>query len=416
MSDDDKAPEATTKKKKAKKKRAKAPPEVEREHDAEGPISEAIGQMSAMVKESGHAGGTAMIFRRGVGKAGRDKFLESVPILEVWNTTHEYIQERHGGGSYRITLKDEHGQFMKNVPHRLYYEIDGPPRAPGSEPDTRKLDELRDQLEARMGSGREMSTAELMRFMLEMTREQAREIRNPPAAAHGANPAEMAIALAESFQSTTGPVLTALLQRAMEPAPAPPPPPDPMSQLETFLGLMASMREMFQPAESKASGWDRVVDQVAAPLGDLLGQHVNNQRAGTAPPAAMLGNGAPRAATPNPPRDDMAGRPAWYPLLRTQLPQLLQWAAAGKNPEVMADFVAEMMPDNVMAMAYPHLSNPAFQDELVAHVPEAGAHREWFGAFVARLMEWYTMDDPPAAPESASPPEVGTVASGGDKG
>jgi hypothetical protein len=249
-----------------------------------------------------------------------------------------------------------------------------------------------------------MSTADMVRMMLDLTREQLRELRNPPPAAYTqGNPAEMAVALATAMQQSTAPLLTAIVERASQPAP------DMVAQLTGMIELMKAVREMSAPPE--ASGWDRIADRLATPLGSLLTQHVENQANGTAPPSTM---GA--GPFPNPPGADMPDRPAWYPLLRPHLPHLIQLASAGRNPEVSADFIADSIPDQYIPVIYESLSRPTFQDELVAHVPEVGPHRPWFGAFAARVLEWFSppSDDADAA---GAPPEIGTgVAPEGDEG
>jgi hypothetical protein len=374
------------------------------ERDPADAVEEQSEEMRRLASQSGTAGGTVAIFRKLSGS--RDKYLRGAPLGEVAEDPYDYLSEHFGGGTYRLMVRDEARGFVKGM-GSLLFDVDGPPKLPKLDtPETRKLDELEAKLEKRMANGgaADMSTADMVRMMLELTREQLRELRNPPPAASQGNPAEMAVALATAMQQSTAPLLTAIVERASQPAP------DMVAQLTGMLELMRAVREMSAPPE--ASGWDRIADRLASPLGSLLTQHVENQANGTAPPATMGGAGP----SPNPPGADMSDRPAWYPLLRPHLPHLIQLAAAGRNPEVSADFIADSIPDQYIPVIYESLSRPTFQDELVAHVPEVGPHRPWFGAFAARVLEWFSppSDDADAA---GAPPEIGTgVAPEGDEG
>jgi hypothetical protein len=211
----------------------------------------------------------------------------------------------------------------------------------------------------------------------------------------GGNPAEMAVNLATAIQTAQAPLLAALIERASQPAP------DTMAQVKGMVEMFTMMREL--SGEGTQSGWDSIASKLADPIAGLLGQHVANQKNGTAP-ASTMGPAAP--PTPDP---SMAGRPPWYPFLEPYLPQLLNFAATGRDPQITADFLAEGVADEHLAMIYEQLSKPTFMDELRAHVPETASNPEWFAAFAARMLEWVV---PPAPATPAGAVEVGTVASG----
>ena len=138
---------------------------------------------------------------------------------------------------------------------------------------------------------------------------------------------------------------------------------------------------------------------------------------------------------PNPPQQGQQGQqqapqsqgPPWLQMIGRHLPQLLHYARSGRNPDVVADFVAEQLPAESLGMIYQTLTGAGFLDEFVRHVPDAREHMEWFGAFFNRVLEW--IEPPGTGSESdeegaagaagAAPdppdgkPEVGTVARGG---
>jgi hypothetical protein len=377
-------------------------------------LEEQVRHMRRMAEEAGAAGGKASIFRRDVvnGKpTSKERFLESVPTSLIWDSTYEYLAERWGGGAYRICLKDESGDFVPGA-GRLNYEIEGAPKTADTQAEARKLDELEKRIVELTAPGANASSADMVRVLLDVTREQLRDLRNPPAAAVNGSPMEMAVNLVATLQAAQAPLLTALIERASAPAP------DMLAQLQGLAQMMVTLREL-APQPSEASGWSRIADRLADPLGKLLDQHVVNQQTGAAPPSTM-GQGT-AMARPNADGQPAQGDPPWLRMIAPYLPQLLRYAAAGRDPHVVADFVAEEVPDAQLGMIYQTLTAPTFRDEFFAHVPDARTHDEWFGSFFSRLLEWI---DPPtdetgtsledqAAELDGSKPEVGTVARDG---
>lgn len=386
---------------------------VEKELDAE--LAEQARHMRVMAQEAGAAGGKASIFRQPLVNdrpVGKEKFLESVPVEQIWNDPNEFLKERWGGGLYRVVLRDANGDFAK-VGSRLTYEIDGPPKTAEEQDETRKLDELEQRIQSMTAKGSDASPLDMMRLLMEVQREQLRELRNPPAAAATANPMEMAVALVTSLQNTQAPLLQALIERASSPAP------DMIAQMKGMAEMMLTLREL--GTDKEASGWSRVADRLADPLGKLVDQHVSNQAAGIAPPHTMGGPPLQPGAQPNPPAGEAPQGPPWLQMIRPYLPQLIRYARIGRDPAVIADFVAEELPQQSLGMIYQTLTGPGFLDEFVRVVPDAREHQEWFGRFFARVLEWI---EPPGASDTgsgdddapddarSSKPEVGTVAEG----
>lgn len=388
-------------------------PKSEAEKQVSQELQEQAHHMRHMAQEAGAAGGKASIFRRevvnGRPTTGGDKFLETVPTRQIWDSVYEYLSETFGGGFYRVCLKDENGDFVSGC-GRLYYDIDGPPKVPAAvTEETRKLDELEKRIAEMTEKGSNASPPDMMRMLLEVTREQLRELRNPPAAAVSANPLEMAAALVGSLQASQAPLLTALIERASQPAP------DMMAQMKGMAEMMLTLREL-TGGNGNGGGWATVADRLADPLGKLVEQHVSNQAAGTAPPSTM---GQPTMT--NPPNQVQGSQPPqgppWLQMMAPYLPQLLRYAKLGRDPNVIADFVAEELPAQHLGLIYQTLSDPSFPDTFVQHVPPAGEHVEWFTEFFGRVLEWIEPPESsssPAEPAKPAKPEVGTVAGGGE--
>lgn len=404
------------------------------ELEAEALELEHAHHMRHMCEEAGAgADSTASIFRLEAvaGRKGEPKFLESVATNQIWDRVYEYLAERWGGGEYRVRLKNADGTFVKGIP-QLKYAIEGNPIPKDGPPpeEQRRLDELQAKidkaLEGKGGDG-PVSSADLMRLMLEVTREQMREMRNPPTAAFQANPGTMAVEMMTALSTAQAPLLAALIERASSPAP------DMMAQMKGMAEMIATLRDLTSGGDKGSSGWARIADRLADPLAGMFEQHVKNQAAGLAPPATYAGprlvqeEGEPMR--PNPPQQIPNGqRPRWLELVGSYLPQLVQFAQANRDPVITADFIAEGIPDTMLVTIYEQLSAPTFAQEWQRWAPpEAQPFGEWFNVFFGRIMEWVGPPDdgdqeeaPSSSAESSSSgddassskPEVGTVAGG----
>lgn len=389
----------------------RAPKETPAEKAAREQLEEEAQHMRHMAEEAGAAGGKASIFRRNIvaGVAtGKDEFLESVPTRQIWDTVYEYLSERHGGGSYRICLKDEKGGFVPGASH-LIYDIAGAPKRPTAETEEKRaLDELHKRVEELSGQGKSADPVDMMRVLVDVTREQLRELRNPPAGAVHGNPMEMAANLVASVQAAQAPLLAALIERASSPAP------DMIAQMRGMAEMMLTLRDL--SGGDKPTGWGAISDRLADPLGKLIEQHVANQQTGAAPPSTM--GGQPPMANPPAGAQPQQQQPPWLQMMGPYLPQLVRYAQLGRNPEVVADFVAEELPDRHLGMIYQTLSDPTFPDAFVRAVPDAREHLEWFTAFFSRVLEWVEPPDAPSSTSSAgengapAKPDVGNVADG----
>lgn len=389
--------------------------------------------MRHMCEEAGAGSdSTASIFRLEAvaGRKGEPKFLESVATNQIWDRAYEYLAERWGGGEYRVRLKNSDGTFVKGVP-QLKYAIEGNPIPKDGPPpeEQRRLDELQAKIDKALegkGAG-DVSSADLMRLMFEVTREQMKEMRNPPAAAFQANPGTMAVEMMTALQTAQAPLLAALIERASSPAP------DMMAQLKGMAEMMLTLRDLSGGGDRGASGWARIADRLADPLAGMFEQHVKNQAAGVAPPSTYAGpqlvteGGQPVANNP-PPQPQAApngARPRWLELVGNYLPQLVQFAQANRDPVITADFIAEGIPEGMLVTVYEQLSAPTFPQEWERWAPpEARAFDPWFAAFFDRVRAWVAPPGPDddddqeeegdasssSAPSSA--PEVGTVAGG----
>lgn len=233
-------------------------------------------------------------------------------------------------------------------------------------------------------------------------------IAPPPAAPQGSELAEVVRMLAEGQQR----ILEAVSQR-----------PDPTAQLQGTLALMASMREAMglnapppppPPASDPGAMLGQLVgairqlrevaDEVSPSKPDpdnpvaMLGQVVDivklgmAQRQGAAaPPEAMPAVQLPPnlAGVPDNPEDEPRSEDMGILVLRGQLQKLCDMAQAGDSPEKGGEFVADNLPDELLA----YLELPNVLDILATFNGQVRKHPEWFDKARAHALKLLAEDD-----------------------
>lgn len=334
-------------------------------------------------------GGKVQVYRKRIGK--RDQYLDQLEAEGMRDDPLGMIREQFGGGEFVLVLRDSNARYVPNG--RLQVAIAGPKKdfdrearnAPDLEDDDdERLRVLEERFERRLQEARGMSSGEAMRELLREIRELRAAVRNPPPGAEQANPADMALSMVQAMQTATAPLLTALLERKEE------------RPMDTFLEAVKLVRELGAPPAD--NGFGSVLREVAQPFSRLVNAHVSRQEQAMQPnPPA--GAAAPAGAEPD--------RPSWWPTFGSAIPQLLGWAAAGKSPEVYADFLVEEVPDHLLGPIYEEVSRgDDFIREFHAAVPAAANHADWFARLFARMLEQIEPVDDGTAAGPAT--EVGT--------
>lgn len=342
----------------------------------------------ALLDSRGTDDGHAQLFRKVQG--AEDDYLEQIPTRSLRPNPLEVVKARHGGGSYRMILRDGEGKYIKGG--SFHFSIAGPPKSKREEElDAREEEEdrLRDLERMMREKAADASTGDLVRFMMEEMREIRRDMRRPPPEAAGGNFMEMAVSLASTIQASQAPLVQHLLERQNNVA----------DQLETMKALL----EVAQSLGGGGGGGDpmsSIARTLAPSLAGLLNQHVEMQ--GGRPPVTT--------ANPNPPPGPAL--PAWAQHLAPHMPTLLEWARDAKNPELHGAFVLDHLPDEHLDAIYAQLTRDGYLEEVVQVFPAAAQHRAWFDLFFREIRDGLT--DAPEAPPTGA--EVGTGSPPGDTG
>lgn len=313
-----------------------------------------------IMEEAGVSEGTATVYRKVPG--ADEQYLDKIGVDVLEHDVLETLKARFGGGRYHILLRDQHGDYVKGG--SLHFNIAGEPKDAGDRMEQLEQ-KLTEQLEKVAGDGKGMDP--VTRVMIDTMREQMRELRaelRSRQAAPQADPMQTAVALMAALQNANQPILEALLSRAEERR-------DPLEELTRMAQLVQLLKD------DSGGGMDAIAKQLASPLGKLL-----EGAAGQTPVTQQQPPGG--APMQNPPDPD---RPAWWPVFGRAVPQLLEWAKAGKDPELRADFVLDELPDEYLGPVYEQLSRgDVFMEEFLAAVPAARPHRQWFDDFFVRIL------------------------------
>ena len=257
----------------------------------------------------------------------------------------ETLQADFGGGRYQCRLFNTARKYLA----AQTVEIWGAPREVTKTPEGKSLADLFTE-----------SQAEL--------REMVEAVKNPPAAAEGKHPFELALGLLASFQAMQAPYLEALLTKTKggETSSA--------DLLDVFFKGMDAARDMAPEADPYAN----VIRTFGPQIATALSTHVQEK---TGPPAM----------TPNPPAlakgpPDTHPRPAWDMMLLEHLPTLQGWAARGKDPGIRAQWVLDDIPEAALPLLLDQLARGEdFLQEFFHLHPAARPHEEWFRNFWAAM-------------------------------
>ena len=291
---------------------------------------------------------------------------------DVESFSMEELKAEYGGGSYRLTVRDEDERkvFEQSV------DIVGKPKDPAVA-----------DASGPTGDSSMLSIIEGIRRDMERGFDR---LRNPTPQAEAQNPLDTALAIAEFFQKAQAPYMEALAAKKDKGA-------DPAEYINLLLQGMELGKNLNPPADPLTA----VAANVAGPLLSLLQGRVNQE--------------AP-AVNPNPaetvvPATD-ARRPTWDVFLSPWMPTLQGWAAKGKDPLMRAEFVADEIPEDALQLFGEQLERgDMFLAEFFTLHPETKPLEGWYREFWSGLKESIVWEEEPQAVEVGTHPpavEVGT--------
>lgn len=408
------------------------PTKAEREAELEQSEAQEVANQIRRVMEaagdgSGTKGGTVQVWRKRIGR--RAEYLEQLNLEDIEEDPLEAVKERHGGGSYRLAIRNASHQYVPGG--SINFDIAGKSivhEKPATEPHDEERDDERDdererRMAARLEDARGRETPELVRFLMEELRELRTEMRRPPPEAFQANPAQMAVELMTAIQSSTAPLMAALLERREESKSS-------ARELRDMLELMQIARETLGGNGGGGDGWSTIANQLARPLGTFFeraaaGELPANGSPGFRPnpgPGPSSSAPPPSTQTPADPAGGTENMPAWLQALRPSFASIMQWAQEERDPEVCADFLSHDIPDDLLGPLLEDLERPELVDEIAAGAPPVRPFVPWLRAFVARLAVVVRFNiEAPEEPDqdeergssSSSAAEVGGASSGG---
>lgn len=339
----------------------------------------------------GDSGAVVAVWRKLPGK--KEVYLGQLDAGLVRENPLEVIKDHYGGsgegGTYRAAIRD-HGAYVKGG--SATFAIAGKPKDPEEGEQLRETIEAmeeryRKELEGRFEKYRGMGSDQLVVELLRQNHDFVMNVRHPPAAAQAADPSLMAVNLFQAIQSANAPILAALLERQKGETM--------LDQLKGFAMLFRMVRELGGKGEE--GGFGTIVKSVAPSFGKLVDLHVEE---------TMRRHQVGAAAAPAPALEvnPVNGEPRWLPYLREGIPDVLQWASKGYDPQLRGGIVLEQLPEENLEPIYLELRRPDFVDEFLAVVPAAREHADWFRTFFGTILYGLT----PEAEEDQEPGEPGT--------
>lgn len=220
------------------------------------------------------------------------------------------------------------------------------------------------------------------------------ELRNPAlnrqANDSGADPITLALSIIGAFQQVMQPYQAALLDQEKSGGT------DFADMMEVFFkGVEFASDRPPQGGGDYAS----VISELGLPLLRQLKEAGSMERATALRPNPGPPGPTPKTTTPPPP-----GRPPWDILLTPSLPDLQQWAAAGKDPAICGPFVADQLPAEIEHILLEQLSRGReFMVEFFTLHPEARAFEEWYASFFGHIADFFEVI--PSGEEGEEPSE-----------
>lgn len=158
--------------------------------------------------------------------------------------------------------------------------------------------------------------------------------------------------------------------------------------------------EAREAAEHEDEGFMGVVKAFADPIGKLV------TKATGAPGTQPVVTGA---APMQPPPTQAAlpeGGPTWLIHLRPHLPQILQWARMGKDPELYAEVILDNMDPGAQIQVGQEAKDPNFVSKTLAALPMFAPYSAWATAVLTNIKDLLTEEEPK---DGSDPEEEETV-------
>ena len=161
------------------------------------------------------------------------------------------------------------------------------------------------------------------------------------------------------------------------------------SQLEVmndFMDLKTSMQpEPADPLASLAGVVPKIVEIMA-----------NDQKAGRPSTPASV-NAALTGGTPTP--TPATGAPVIQQMLAKFAPRLLSWASAGKDPDVQAAVLLELVPEKYHGHIRELLGHENAAEQVFAMVPQLRQFEAWSNEFFGALTDYFYPEDETGEPD-----------------
>lgn len=201
-------------------------------------------------------------------------------------------------------------------------------------------------------------------------------------------------------------------------------PTDALAEMKRFAEFQTIGKQLFGIDGDGGGNEKNIHDTISKTIetfGPMLMQGAAALQARAPQPQRRLPNPSPTPSAsnaPNQPRPEtMENKPAADPKLAAQVAVLLSNARAHVAPEVMAQSVLDMTPDDRLDALYAFVSDPEMLAKMAAVNPGVNEYREWFEAVAAYIFRELSEDDlhsenagATLAPSSAPADEPGTDA------
>lgn len=312
---------------------------TEREDQALADTEDVVDELQQLLEQVGDRG-RFKLYRIEGGEAAYVCSGEPGAFSEDW------VRDEHGGGKYELRIRGPGGEVRGSK----RFTVVGPPKIP-----------------AAAAPAAAVPAPAVSDALLQELRDLRRAIASPPAAQPTGNPMEIAAAMMGSMV----PIVTTLME-AVKPARGSSGP-----SMGEMMELFQQGLELGKAMSGEGGGVAAALSPMIAPLSEILKQQAAT---GGAPRAAAL------PAGPNP------GAPAVpvSPLvaLRPFIGKLLQKAAAGSDPGLYADVIADEYPPAVewVTDQVEQRGADSVLAEFTTLYPPTGQYSDWFRQLLQGLV------------------------------
>lgn len=196
----------------------------------------------------------------------------------------------------------------------------------------------------------------------------------------------------ETFGAREATELAIRLAELMKPNGAPAPAFDPA----VIVDLIRSGIDLGRSSEGGENSMWPVIERFAGPVTDVLKSALEREkRVSPLSDTPVAANGhATRPAVSSAPQMPALppSAPAWMVHLRPQIPTLLAWARAGKDPALYAEVILDNLDPGARMELMAKVGEPGFVDQALASLPMFAPYSAWATAVLTNIKELLTED------------------------